>query len=57
MCYNCGCGRTNDDMGDDRNITDETIAEAAEAGGTTTEEAMENMVEALKKKLGKKAKK
>lgn len=54
MCYNCGCGMTGDNMGDARNITDKTIADAAEAAGTTKEEAMKNMLEALTKKLGKK---
>ncbi len=55
MCYNCGCGMTGDNMGDARNITDKTIAAAAEAAGITKEEAMKNMLEALTKKLGKKA--
>jgi hypothetical protein len=55
MCYNCGCGMTGDDMGDSRNITDKTIADAATASGLTKEEAMKNMLEALQKKMGKKA--
>ncbi|MBI5116633.1 hypothetical protein HZA56_09190 [Candidatus Poribacteria bacterium] len=54
MCYTCGCGMTADDMGDNRNITDKTIADAAEAAEITPEEAMQNMLEALKKKLAKK---
>ena len=31
MCYNCGCGKPDDDMGDPKNITDKTFEEAAKA--------------------------
>ncbi len=48
---------TGDNMGDARNITDKTIADAAEAAGISKEETMKNMLEALTKKLGKAAKK
>ncbi len=54
MCYNCGCGMTADNMGDKRNITDKTIEEAAKAAEISKEEAMQNMLAALKKKLGEK---
>jgi hypothetical protein len=57
MCYNCGCGKLNDNMGDERNITDETIAEAAEAAGISQEEALKNILQSVNKKLGKSAKK
>lgn len=57
MCYNCGCGSTSDNMGDPRNITDKTIENAAEAAGVSKKEAMQNMLEALNKKLAKAAKK
>ena len=31
MCYNCGCGNPNDDMGNQNNITNLTFQKAAEA--------------------------
>lgn len=31
MCYNCGCGNPNDDMGNPDNITTSTFVKAAEA--------------------------
>ena len=31
MCYNCGCQRPNDDMGNPKNITNKTFEEAAKA--------------------------
>lgn len=61
MCYNCGCGRTNDDMnlghaGVDSNgksITDQTFKAAGESMKMTQEEAMANTLESLKKVLNK----
>ena len=29
MCYNCGCGKLDDDMGNPKNITNKTFEEAA----------------------------
>lgn len=31
MCYNCGCGNPNDDMGNPDNLTTSTFIKAAEA--------------------------
>lgn len=31
MCYNCGCGMPNNDMGKPKNITNLTFGEAAKA--------------------------
>jgi hypothetical protein len=31
MCYNCGCGMPNHDMGNSENITNKTFEEAAKA--------------------------
>lgn len=33
MCYNCGCGMPNNDMGKPKNITNLTFGEAAKAMG------------------------
>lgn len=54
MCYNCGCGRLDDDMGDPKNITNKTFEEAAKASGQKAEEAKRNAYDALKKQFEKK---
>ena len=51
MCYNCGCGVSNDDMGHPQNITDKTFAEAAKAMGQTAEEAKKETLKLLQKQL------
>jgi hypothetical protein len=33
MCYNCGCGMPNNDMGKPENITNKTFEEAAKSMG------------------------
>ena len=53
MCYNCGCGMPDDDMGNPDNITEETIKKAAEASGQKVEDAKKNMLEMLKKQVNK----
>lgn len=55
MCYNCGCGMPNDDMGNKDNITDETIKKAADASNQSVDEAKKHMLEELKKQLGQKS--
>lgn len=55
MCYNCGCGMPDDDMGDPNNITNETIKKAAQASNQTEEDAKKNMLKLLQKEVGKKA--
>lgn len=57
MCYNCGCGQVNNEMGDSRNITNKTIEQAAKAAGISPKEAMKNMVDTLNKELRKQEKK
>lgn len=52
MCYNCGCGMPDDDMGNPKNITDKTFEEAAKASNQSMEEAKKNTLELLKKELG-----
>jgi hypothetical protein len=48
MCYNCGCGKPGDDMGDPRNITDKTFEEAAKASRQSPKEAKSKTLELLK---------
>lgn len=55
MCYNCGCGMPNDDMGNKDNITEETIKKAAVASNQSVDEAKKNTLEELKKQLGQKS--
>ena len=54
MCYNCGCGKLDDNMGNPKNITNKTFEEAAKASGQKTEEGKRNTYEALKKEVEKK---
>lgn len=54
MCYNCGCGMADDDMGDPKNITEKTFEEAAKASGQSIEEAKKQTLELLKKQVGDK---
>jgi hypothetical protein len=51
MCYNCGCGMPNNDMGKKENITNKTIEEAAKVMGQTARESKENALELLQKVL------
>ena len=51
MCYNCGCGVPDYDMGNPKNITDKTFEEAAKAAEETPEEANRNALKLLKKVL------
>lgn len=60
MCYNCGCGVPDDDMGKGRisegggSLTDTDFKLLAEKWGMTEEEAKKNALELLKKVLAKK---
>jgi hypothetical protein len=51
MCYTCGCGNPDDNMGDAKNITNKTFEAAAKAAGETPEEAKRNALKLLKKVL------
>ena len=51
MCYNCGCGMPNNDMGKPENITDQRLAEAAEAMGQTLQDSRKNALALLEKVL------
>lgn len=54
MCYNCGCQMPNNDMGNSKNITNETFAAAAEAMGLSEKESKKNALELLEKVLAAK---
>ena len=62
MCYNCGCGMPDDDMGqgnagvdpNGKSITNKTFKVAADSQGTTEEEAKKNALELLQKVVGQK---
>lgn len=43
MCLSCACGKPNDDHGDKRNITMNTLQQAAEAADITVDEVCENL--------------
>lgn len=57
MCYNCGCGLPNDDMGRGRvsqgggSLTEDDIKILAEKSGTTVEDAKKNMLAMLQKQI------
>lgn len=54
MCYNCGCGMPNNDMGKPENITNKTFEAAASAMGQSTKESKENARELLERVLAAK---
>lgn len=62
MCYNCGCGRPDDDMGqgnagvdpNGRSITNKTFQVAASSQGMSEEEAKKEALKLLKKVLNEK---
>ena len=54
MCYNCGCGMPNNDMGNPKNITSKTFDEAAKAMGQSVKDAKKNAHELLGKVLATK---
>ena len=49
MCYNCGCGMPNNDMGNPANITTKTFEEAAKAMKQSAEDAKKNARQLLDK--------
>ena len=45
MCMNCGCGKPNDDHGDEFNITQRDLDRAARAARISTDEAAQNIMD------------
>jgi hypothetical protein len=54
VCYNCGCGMSDNDMGNPKNITEKTFQEAANAAGQSLEEAKQNTLELLERAIREK---
>ena len=54
MCYNCGCGMPNNDMGKPQNITNKTFDEAASAMGQSAKDGKANAHKLLEKVLAAK---
>jgi hypothetical protein len=54
MCYNCGCGMPNNDMGNPANITNKTFEEAAKAMKQSAEDAKKNARQLLDKVINTK---
>jgi hypothetical protein len=54
MCYNCGCGMPNNDMGKSENITNKSFEEAANAMGQSAREGKQNAQQLLEKVLAAK---
>lgn len=51
MCYNCGCGNPNDDMGNPDNVTNTTFDKAANASSQDTKQAKEETYKLLKREF------
>lgn len=57
MCYNCGCGIPDDDMGKGNltsggeNLTDEDIQKMAENWGMSFEDTLKSIIETAEDKL------
>lgn len=43
MCMSCGCGKPDDQMGDERNITRDDLQAAAEAAGISMQDVVNNI--------------
>jgi hypothetical protein len=52
MCMTCGCRDWENDHGDAKNLTYRRLADAAEAGGVTIEEAVEHITSGLRERNG-----
>jgi len=53
MCMNCGCGMPDDDMGDPKNITNQTIDEVSKINGMSRKKTLVEMKKAIEKELEK----
>lgn len=52
MCLSCGCKKPNDDHGDNRNITMKDLEQAAQAAGTSRDQAAQNITNAVSQAQG-----
>ena len=46
MCMTCGCALPKDDHGDPRNITEQSLNQAAQAAGINPQQAAQNFMNA-----------
>ena len=46
MCLNCGCGKPDDDHGNEANITMDTLRRAGEANGQDVDQTIANIEQA-----------
>ncbi len=59
MCYNCGCGVPNDDMGRGKvtdggaSLTEDDLKEMADKWGMSLEETKKNILDLLQKEIKK----
>lgn len=52
MCISCGCGKNEDDHGDQRNLTTRSVEQAAQAAGISSQQVFENFQKASKSSAG-----
>jgi hypothetical protein len=48
MCASCGCGKFEEDHGDDRNLTLKDLKAAAQAADVSLQEVVQNLSQAAK---------
>lgn len=48
MCYNCGCFNPQDDMGNEKNITEITLEKLSEKWGKNIDEVKKTILTAIK---------
>jgi hypothetical protein len=53
MCVSCGCGRYEDNHGDERNVTVFTLQAAADASNLTLNKVIQNMSDGSSRMLSK----
>lgn len=52
MCLSCGCGKPNEDWGDERHFTMEKLDQAAQAADIPREQAVQNIVNTVAQTQG-----
>jgi hypothetical protein len=52
MCLSCGCGKSNDTHGDDRNITQDDLNRAAQAANISPQQVAQNIADGIRQAGG-----
>ena len=52
MCASCGCGKPNDQHGDNRHITLDQVKQAAKAAEISPMEAAQNLMDSVRQESG-----